>query len=350
MSIYESLRQSAVNDFGFGERFESYPRIPCLNADQPAEIVGLTAPDKRPSPETLNLAPPFERFFIECRMPKPLQVPSVQTVIGDGSIARSEGTIVEVGMDVRIQQKAKYEKTPDDMHPRWHLNCLPFYKVESNKAVAASPLCISNFHFCLTLGSDGFPVNIGKAEDLENELNQQFLDSGRMFWVGQDGMVYGLTAGYRYGDTDAWQDALKAKGGTDIVNKKLLDQFSLYFPLLYAVNSLHNKRTMVVQNQPSRQVRRAAQRNGKQTPDQRTIVIKDFVQIMQGACKAQSDGHQYPLCEVIGHYVNYGVNGRTGLLFGKYRGTFFVPSFLKGNPNVGATDHDYVIGKRTKAA
>lgn len=343
MSIYESLRQSAVNDFGYGERFESYPRIPCLNGDQPAEIVGLSAPDKRPSPETLNLAPPFERFFIECRLPKPLQVPSVQTVRGDGSIAHTEGTIVEVGMDVRIHQDANYEKTPEDMRPRWHLNCLPFYKVEFDKAVAADPLCISNFHFYLALGADDFPVNIGKAEDLENDLNRQFLESGRMYWVGQDGMVYGLTAGYRYGDADAWQDALKTKGGTDIVNKKLLNQFSLYFPLLYAVNSLHNKRTVVVQNQPSRQVRRAAQRSGKQTPDQRTIVIKDFVQIMQGARKAQSEGHQYPLCEVIGHYVNYGVNGRTGLLFGKYRGTFFVPSFLKGNPNVGATDHDYVL-------
>ena len=53
---------------------------------------------------------------------------------------------------------------------------------------------------------------------------------------------------------------------------------------------------------------------------------------------------------VIGHRRNYGVNGRTGLLFGRYRGTFFIPLFLPGNPDKGATDHDYVLKARTGSA
>jgi len=46
MSIYESLRLSSDNDFGTAGRLGKYPRIPVLNADQPAEIVGLTAPEQ----------------------------------------------------------------------------------------------------------------------------------------------------------------------------------------------------------------------------------------------------------------------------------------------------------------
>jgi len=94
MSIYESLRLSSDNDFGAAGRLGKYPRIPVLNADQPAEIVGLTAPDKRPSPETLNLAPPFGRFFVECRLPKSLQF---QTSHGTEKGKSLESTVLEVG-------------------------------------------------------------------------------------------------------------------------------------------------------------------------------------------------------------------------------------------------------------
>lgn len=345
MSIYESLRQSSVSDFGYGERFESYPHIPCLNADQPAELVGLTAPDKRPSPETLNLAPPFERFFVECRLPKSLRFPDVGILAGE--VIDMKSTIIEIGMDVSIHKDPRYVHTPEDMRPRWSLRCLPFYSVEFSRRVEADPLCISNFELYVTLGADGIPVVLGKADEMGEELEREFLEAGCVFWT-RGGLVYGTVAKHRWGGTDEWRETLKKTGAKAAVDA-LTRQFDLYIPLLYAINSLHNKRTVVVQNQPSRQVRRAAQRSGKQTPNQRTIVISDFVKIVQGARKAQSEGHQYPLCEVIGHYANYGVNGRTGLLFGKYRGTFFVPSFLKGNPDVGATDHDYDLWVGKKA-
>ncbi len=86
MSIYESLR-AGMNDFGQGDRFKGYPRMPVLNADQPAQIVGLTPPDKRPSVETLNLAPPFERFFIECALPPELRY-NADSFAGDGDKGR----------------------------------------------------------------------------------------------------------------------------------------------------------------------------------------------------------------------------------------------------------------------
>jgi hypothetical protein len=170
------------------------------------------------------------------------------------------------------------------------------------------------------------------------------VEHGMAFWVGQDGAAYYVTAHHRsVTQPGAWKKAASEGMDLTLAHKRIVEQFTHFLPLLYAVNSLHNKRTVLSTVQPSRQVRRAAQRNNQQPPDQKTIVIKDFVTVMQGARKAQSEGVAYPLGEVIGHWRRYGVDGRTGLLFGKYRGTFFVPSFLRGNPDRGATDHDYVL-------
>ena len=337
MSIYESLRLSSDNDFGTAGRLGRYPRIPVLNADQPAEIVGLTAPDKRPSPETLNLAPPFERFFIECSLPKSLQF---QTSHGTETGKSVESTVLEVGLDVRVDRNASYPHTSEESQPHWQLLCLPFLKVDTDPA-KHDPLCVSDFLIHIGLRSDGFPAQF---ESATNELlSEWFTKDGTVFWVGQDAAVYRILARHRGGGNSTWDRVLRSDHKLAELHELTMQQFNMYLPLLYALNSLHNKRTVVVQNQPSRQVRRAAQRSGQQPPDQHTIVVKDFVKIINDARKAQSGGNQYPLGEVIGHWRNYGVNGRTGLLFGRYRGTFFIPSFLRGNPDEGATDHDYVL-------
>ena len=224
--------------------------------------------------------------------------------------------------------------------------CLPFLKVDADPA-KDDPLCVSDFLILIGLRSDGFPAQF---ESATNELmSEWFTKDGTVFWVGQDASVYTILARHRAGGNATWDRILPDEAKLAELHELTVQQFNMYLPLLYAINSIHNKRTQVVQNQPSRQVRRAAQRSGQQPPDQRTIVVKDFVKIVNGARKAQSGGNQYPLGEVIGHWRNYGVNGRNGLLFGKYRGTFFVPSFLRGDPDKGATDHDYVLKARTAA-
>lgn len=343
MSIYESLR-TGMNDFGYGDRFRSYPRMPVLNADQPAQIVGLTAPDKRPAVETLNLMPPFERFFIECALPPELQF-KVSNRVGDSEIT-SYQTVREVGLDVSIHHDAKYSLTPEALQPKTHLSCQPFYVTDSTEH---DPLCKSNFHVYIGLGADGFPAPIPGAGPAA--LEKAFQENAMAFWVGQNGQAYSVSANHQAGGTSGWKEMMEKHDAetVEVLYRQTTSQFGMYLPLLYAINSLHNKRTVLATAQHSRQVRRAAQRNGQQPPDQKTIVVKDFVTIMQGARKAQAEGNSHPLGETIGHWRRYGVDGRTGLLFGKYRGTFFVPSFLRGNPDKGATDHDYVL-KSTEVA
>jgi hypothetical protein len=341
MSIYESLVSDPVNDFGT-ERLGKFPRIPCLNADQPATIVGLTTPEKRPSVENLNLAPPFGHFFIECSLPKSLR-PVLKNSVSGAGISTYQ-TAVEIGLKVRTDDDpTRYiETSGDEIHPHWNLLCQPFSKSDLLEMPGVSPLVISNFYLYIGLGKDGFPLSLPGSEGLFDEL---FLKSGALPWIGQDGKAYLVLAGHRY-----WQEIVKEMEQTErareAVREGINRQFEIYLPLLYAINSIHNKRTEIVPNQPSRQVRRHAARTGNQPPDHRTITIKDYIRIYGDARKAQDAGNPYPLGEVIGHWRNYGVNGRKGLLFGKYAGTFFVPSFLKGNPNKGATDHDYVIGER----
>jgi hypothetical protein len=341
VSIYESLR-TGMNEFGYADSFKSYPRMPVLNADQPAQTVGLTSPDKRPSVETLNLAPPFERFFIECALPPELQF---KTVNADGEAVSYGETVREIGLDVRTNYNAKYVLTPAGQQPKMHLSCLPFY-VADNAPAKHDPLCISNFCIHIGLGADGFPVPVDATPA---KLEEIFRETSATFWVGQDGTAYSVMVKHRGSEVaGAWEKATKAMN-LQLAHKQMASQFEEFLPLLYAINSLHNKRTVLATAQHSRQVRRAAQRGGHQPPDQKTIVVKDFVTIMQGARKAQAEGNSHPLGETIGHWRRYGVDGRTGLLFGKYRGTFFVPSFLRGNPDKGATDHDYILKARAAA-
>jgi hypothetical protein len=77
-----------------------------------------------------------------------------------------------------------------------------------------------------------------------------------------------------------------------VLYKQTVQQFDMYLPLLSALNSLHNKRTIVVQDNHSRQSRRAAQRTGQQSPDQRTITVKDYVEIMVGALAPRPRGQR----------------------------------------------------------
>lgn len=352
MSIYESLRRGGsegMNDFGLGESFKSYPRMPVLNAYQPAQIVGLTPPDKRPSVETLNLMPPFERFFIECALPPELQFNAVNfanDVNNKGRVLTFDERVTEIGLDVSIHRDAKYVHTPEELRPKTHLICKPFYLVGNVPAAGIDPLCVSNFQIYIALGADGFPVPVPGATPAS--MDEIFRENSTAFWVGQDGEAYSVTVRHRT-SPEAWQEALGEGLNLARAYEKTVSQFADFLPLLYAINSLHNKRTVLSTVQPSRQVRRAAQRGGQTPPDQKTIVVKDFVTIMQGARKSQAQGNSHPLGETIGHWRRYGVDGRQGLLFGKYRGTFFVPSFLRGNPDKGATDHDYVLKVGTAA-
>jgi hypothetical protein len=338
MSIYESLR-SGFNDFGHGDSCHGYPRMPVLDADQPAQIVALTAPDKRPSIETLNLMPPFERFFIECVLPPELHMAAGFTTDGNHDLYNQP--ISEIGLDINIHRDAKYVHTPEEKRPKTHLSCQPYYVVK-NPPKGTDPLCKSSMHIYITLDADGIPTPIPEATP--ESLTAAFRENGKAFLVGQDGQVYGVMAHHRgVAKPGAWAAALEKGLNLESAFQTTVWQFDLFLQLLYAINSLHNKRTVLSTVQHSRQVRRAAQRNNQQPPDQKTIVIKDFVTVIQGPRNARAEGVEYPLGKVIGHWRRYGVDGRTGLLFGKYRGTFFVPSFLRGNPDRGETDHDYVL-------
>jgi len=341
MSIHESLR-TGVNDFGLGRREIGYQRMPVLNADQPTQIVALTPPDKRPSIEALNLMPPFDRFFIECTLPAGLQQHTTNYVtnLKDGGQSFLGEKMAELGLDIRVDHDAKYTDTPEEMRPKTHLVCQPYYIIK-NPPKDVDPLCWSNFHIYIALGADGFPVQLTGATPAM--LDTLFREYGIANWIGQDGEAYAVSVNHA-GSAEQWAEAVKAgKVSLRTAHETASKYFATVLPLLYAINSLHNKRTVLSTVQHSRQVRRAAQRAGQTPPDQKTIIIKDFVTIMQGARKSQAQGNLHPLGETIGHWRHYGVDGRKGLLFGKYRGTFFVPSFLRGNPDNGATDHDYVL-------
>lgn len=358
MSIYDSLR-TGDNDFGDGAPVtKGYPQMPCLNADQPAAIVGLTAPDKRPSIETLNLAPPFERFFIEAVLPPELRFKITSTSgspetgkVPGVSVPRAtvvESEVIELGLDVAISFYPAKSSSLLGMHAavdltinatKWVVNCTPYCL--TNFGFKNNSLVRSDFIITLGLGADGFPVPM--PHEIIKNAALLFERRGSALWVGKDGEPYSVIAGHRQAGTAAWKSLVESEYyDLSTLFAQTVRQFQQHMPLLYGINSLHDKRTVVATAKPSRQMRRASKRTGQAQVDHKTIVVKDYVEIMRSARKAQSEGNQFPLTQTIGHFRKYGVEGR-GKLFGKYSGTFFVPSFLRGDKSKGETEHDYIV-------
>lgn len=339
MGIYEELHRKD-NEFilakGVTTHVPRLPRMPVLDANQPTRIVAFTAPDKRPSIESLNLAPPFAQFFIEASIPPDMQhtAHSISLAVVRGKVQECvlSQPVTDIAMRVSVvEHSGEWELHAEVTKPRWMLECQCYYNIVH----PIDPLCLSDFQFMFVLGDDGFPVSV--HPDVPEGL---FTSSGIGTWVGADGNPYSVYCRHSFVDALRIRQ-LDAHLLTEL-RFRLQDELRKFLPLLYAINSLHSKRTEIVTVPPTRQQRRhAARTGGQQPPDRRTIVVKDFVRIFRNAQRAKTEGNKYPLHEVIGHWRSYGANGRKGLLFGKYAGTFFVPSFSKGNPDVGATDHDY---------
>lgn len=343
MSIYEELYRKD-NEFVLGQGMTTpvprLPRMPVLDANQPTRIVSFTAPEKRPSIESLNLAPPFDRFFIEASLPSEMQrlscTNSLMSARGRVQDIVLRQPITAIAMDVQASE-FPYTKAVSEAgfgSVRWSMRCSCFYDIVHT----VDPLCLSNYEFLVFLGEDGFPIRIPAEASASLEAPDD--DYTTEIWVGADGSHYSVFCAHRQFTEQEFAEMEADERAA--VRDRMRNELREFLPLFYAINSLHSKRTEIVTVPVSRQQRRHAARSGGQQPaDHRTIKVKDYIRIYGEAQKARREGSDYPLHEVIGHFRSYGVNGRKGLLFGKYAGTFFVPSFLKGNPDVGATDHDY---------
>ena len=148
----------------------------------------------------------------------------------------------------------------------------------------------------------------------------------------RDGQDYGLVytpepALVRHGLVDEAMQALRVIGGT----------------FRFALSMLHVRNVTVEQVTRDEKLQRARQRRGKPPfVDYRVLRV-----VVPGTPRQPADaGARQPVQGVLpahlvrGHFAHYGDERP---LFGKYSGTFWVPSHARGNPEVGTVLKDYSV-------
>jgi hypothetical protein len=109
---------------------------------------------------------------------------------------------------------------------------------------------------------------------------------------------------------------------------------------LMAICFAHCKGTEIEERQPSRQVRRAAERKGKPVFTFHTIDIQPATRVLHTEGHINENGLARALHICRGHFAHYTADKP---LFGKYTGTFYRPMHVRGKAEQGVSIKDYRV-------
>lgn len=114
---------------------------------------------------------------------------------------------------------------------------------------------------------------------------------------------------------------------------------------LTAICFAHCKGAEVKEHQPSRQVRRAAERKDEPVYTYKTIDIGPANRVLSGEGNISQNGLAKALHICRGHFAHYTPEKP---LFGKYVGTVYKPMHLRGKAENGVVEKDYRVHTETK--
>jgi hypothetical protein len=107
---------------------------------------------------------------------------------------------------------------------------------------------------------------------------------------------------------------------------------------LLALNFLHCKNVVPVENKLPRQLTRARKRKGKPYFEKfHTLAIEPVKKVLNDEGQAHTGGLSHALHICRGHFRTYDGRG----LFGKYKGTFWISPHVRGDVSVGKVDKNY---------
>lgn len=125
----------------------------------------------------------------------------------------------------------------------------------------------------------------------------------------------------------------------EIQREKLHEEIAVAF---LSLCFSHCKGTEIREHQPSRQVRRAAERTGKPVFTFHTIDIDPSTNALRTEGHVSENGLARALHICRGHFAHYTEDKK---LFGKYAGTFWKPQHVRGSQQIGIAAKDYRIKK-----
>ncbi len=230
-----------------------------------------------------NVAPPFQRFWMETRAPSRI----VSSLLGDNPWSQ----------DLIAWAAAFYSEPATD---GWH--------------VAASLLMTTKLSEPVT--------SIGAV----------------MFEVDSSGAI-------RPPPGDMYRIALFGARVKEITKKPGMENFGTDLvtylkPFMLALSFMHCKNVELQEHLPPRHERRQAEKDGGPKPTKYyTLDIAPMRTVLRGEGRSESVGLPKALHICRGHFVTYDERP----LFGKIRGTFWKDAHLRGNPAHGIVEKDYRV-------
>jgi hypothetical protein len=342
-----------------------------------------------------NIAPPFERFWIECRAPQQLKTP--KGLIPWPSQLPKEWGVLFLATEVdKLDSGDRYNLLRMDCEPRWLLQAIVFAKHTRANIVESGAFIEPQFSWWFPVLPDGsqpvqkehechikftytnFPgdeaiefkpsdnpsmpgegVASFNVEQLKN-VEIQAIDGSACFW--NPGSKPPVIEGKLDGPSSEEWRTQKTKGCFWVLSlakdiRKMSAGWAAYYssqeekfwlpllqPCLMAVCFMHVKNVVVQRVTPPRAVqKKALKRHGRGLCNYHVLQIRPFKKVLEATGNIGETGIRRALHICKGHFSFYGDKWAHGKLFGKYEGAIWVPDHLRGSVDEGIMDKMYKI-------
>ena len=245
-----------------------------------------------------NLAPPFEKFFLEFKTPHEL--------------------------------KASYAtRLTQDWPSRWGILCGSQEIIETGSTIKWA-LCLKLFVPHKVLGELG-PIwlwnirvdALGGPEIIDGKVQYEYMPLGV------------LKVALQLSSPQEREELLQTMAG---------NTFGMIFPALLAISFMHCKNVVLRKEVPPVVQQTVKQKRQRVQPHQpvtsHVLDIEPMKQILKTEGQSESVGLQRALHICRGHFSTYTEDHK---LFGKYAGTFWIPQHVRGSQEVGYAAKDYRI-------
>lgn len=244
-----------------------------------------------------NIAPPFEIFWMEYNVPKYTNI--------NGNIEKTPKNLDGIfGFLVAAQELSIDDAKSTNTNAKWVLNIKMFYKRT-------------------ILGERGFSdIKIMKMVGVKSD--------GTLATVNYNGEV---------------KDFITTVAGKETFESAIIDfddiknlGTEMTFPVFLSLSFLHCKNVEIVENNRGR--KKTHNKNREYSDKVYTLKINPIRKILDDTAKKHKTGIKQALHICRGHFKDY---SKGGGLFGKYKGTYWWPSYVRGNDKYGTIDKSYEI-------
>lgn len=243
-----------------------------------------------------NIAPPFDNFFIEYRLPKRLHIHAKEIGIHFMSLEVTDETRENAFID------NFFKIAPEAIGAGW-IHLCAFYMSGKDCDIIRIPHCLA-----FASAPDGRPI----------------VHSGGDFWI--------------------FSKIEPQEGEKDLLHSYVINGA---YPAFLAISFMHCKNVVLrSETPPIKLSRKHEKKNGRPLWGYKLLEIEPMKKVLASEGNIEKSGIQHALHICRGHFKDYRERG----LFGKYKGMFWWDSHVRGDSAHGVVVKDYKVNQPSMQA